>query len=387
MANLISQLTNITEMMQGEGPTVKCALAAADGAVSEVSIDMTPKKQAVNETLGGEVTFLGQWEPLGVFLLVRREDAGLPRFAGALPKPFDAATGEFGGACLMTRTDEAGEPRDFPLAEYEAFAARAPEPWQELAEESDAEEAAAAANPLEALLEGSDEDDDSEGDDDDASSDEDDPYDSEDAEEDEAAAAEDDEDDGELRAMLLESVRAKFEEEHGRAPSDAEAEALAAAVDAKIHGSLGAEAAGEAIIIEKIVARFTEQHGRAPESDEIDAILEKLREADAAREAAEAAEAEAEAEEDGGDIFDQLVALFKEQNGRDPTEAEMQQWRDTLAEANAEGALNGEQADAAAVVDDALAGAAAAADAAAAEPAKKKAKREDTPSKPLDVKN
>jgi hypothetical protein len=85
-------------MMHADGPVVKCVIVAADGTAAEVELDMTPKKEAVKEALGGAVTFLGQWEPLGVFLLVRREDGGLPKFAGTLPKPFDAATGVFGGA-------------------------------------------------------------------------------------------------------------------------------------------------------------------------------------------------------------------------------------------------------------------------------------------------
>ena len=45
---------------------------------------------------------------------------------------------------------------------------------------------------------------------------------------------------------------------------------------------------------------------------------------------------EEEAAEDDGEepgILEQLMALFKENHGRDPTEAEVQQWRDTLREA------------------------------------------------------
>ena len=36
---------------------------------------------------------------------------------------------------------------------------------------------------------------------------------------------------------------------------------------------------------------------------------------------------------DAPGILEQLMALFKENHGRDPTEAEVQQWRDTLREA------------------------------------------------------
>ena len=46
-------------------------------------------------------------------------------------------------------------------------------------------------------------------------------------------------------------------------------------------------------------------------------------------------EDEVAAEDDGEEpgILEQLMALFKENHGRDPTEAEVQQWRDTLREA------------------------------------------------------
>ena len=45
--------------------------------------------------------------------------------------------------------------------------------------------------------------------------------------------------------------------------------------------------------------------------------------------------ADALPEDDGEEpgILEQLMALFKENHGRDPTEAEVQQWRDTLREA------------------------------------------------------
>ena len=45
-----------------------------DGSTTEVMVDMTPQQRAVETFVGGKVTFLGQWEPLEVFLLIRRED-------------------------------------------------------------------------------------------------------------------------------------------------------------------------------------------------------------------------------------------------------------------------------------------------------------------------
>ena len=314
-------------MMHADGPVVKCVIVAADGTAAEVELDMTPKKEAVKEALGGAVTFLGQWEPLGVFLLVRREDGGLPKFAGRLPKPFDAATGVFGGACLMTRTDESGTPSDFSLTEYEAFAAKAPEPWQDMDLEDDDDDGGLAA-----VAEGDEDDDESsDDDDDDDSDDEDDAYDSDAADDDERLAAEEDEDDGELADLLVAACLKKFAEREGREPTAAERADIEREVAEKLGAGADDEAAaGEAIIVDKVVAAFTAQNGRAPTPEEIDAILDRLR---ATEEGGDEGEEAAEEEEGEPDIFAQLVDLFKQQNGRDPTEEEMQQWRDTLKEA------------------------------------------------------
>ena len=238
---------NITAMLEGVGPVVACVQVSHDGVAKEVKLDMTPKKEEVSGALGGSVTFLGQWEPLGVFLLVRREDEGLPRFGGSLPKPFDAATGQFGGGVLMTRSLEDGTPSDFTLAEYEAFAAKAPEPWQEMSLESEGEEEEEAAG-LEVIAE-DDEDEDSEDsddgwgncEDDDSSDEDDEAYDSDAADDDERAAAAADEDDGELKDMLLATCLKKFEAAKGRPPTDEERAAIEAQVWSAEQGRARAE--------------------------------------------------------------------------------------------------------------------------------------------------
>ena len=52
------------------------------------------------------------------------------------------------------------------------------------------------------------------------------------------------------------------------------------------------------------------------------------------------ADASGEAEdEEADDILAQLVELFKAENGREPTEEEVQQWMQTLKEAAEEGGL------------------------------------------------
>ena len=61
-----------------------------------------------------------------------------------------------------------------------------------------------------------------------------------------------------------------------------------------------------------------------------------------------AAEAEAGAteEEDQVDVLlEELMDLFKEQNGRDPTDDEVKQWMETLKEVNQEQEHSGREID------------------------------------------
>ena len=162
---------------------------------------------------------------------------------------------------------------------------------------------------------------------------------------------EEEENNGEVRAAFLQSCLSKFSKEHGRDPSDEERAGIEKTVDEKLAAS-----DGEALVVEKVVAHFTAHHGRAPSAAEVEEVLEKLAAAEensaaAPEEAPEETAATPEeapadskkrpreedeaAEEDGEEpgILEQLMALFKENHGRDPTEAEVQQWRDTLREA------------------------------------------------------
>ena len=165
----------------------------------------------------------------------------------------------------------------------------------------------------------------------------------EESSDDEEEEEEEEEPTGEVRAAFLQSCLSKFAKENGREPSDEERAGIEKTVDAKLEAS-----DGEALVVEKVVAHFTAHHGRAPSAAEVEEVLEKLAAAEeASEEGAEAAatpeEAPADskkrpreeepAEEEEPGILEQLMALFKENHGRDPTEAEVQQWRDTLREA------------------------------------------------------
>jgi hypothetical protein len=376
----------IRDMMNAATGVCKCVRMNPDGSTEEIDLDMTPSQRKVHEALGGgEVTFLGQWEPLGVFLVARRDaDEETETFQGTLPKPFDACKGEFQGAVVMTRTLEDGKPADFTLAEFQEFAQKKPEPWQEMPIEEEEEE------PLETIDEG-DEDSDSSSDggefeaesssDDDGADDEfeemmmeklvadfqrengraptmeesvglrsalQEKLGSKESSDDEEEEEEEEETNGEVRAAFLQSCLSKFSKEHGREPSDEERAGIEKTVDEKLAAS-----DGEALVVEKVVAHFTAHHGRAPLAAEVEEVLEKLAAAEegaatpeeASEEAAatpeEAAadskkrprEEEETTEDEEPGILEQLMALFKENHGRDPTEAEVQQWRDTLREA------------------------------------------------------
>ncbi|KAJ1447557.1 hypothetical protein M885DRAFT_542400 [Pelagophyceae sp. CCMP2097] len=333
----------LSAMLGAAMPTVKCVLVDAAGSASEVSVDMTPQANAPAKVLGGAVTFLGEWAPLQVFVLVRREDEAeaeeLPVSNAQLPKPFDAA--EFRGPCLMTRSDDDALPRDFTLAEYVAFKAKPAEAWQELDDDSeDGEE------------EDEEDDDDDEGAEGEEEDDGDEAYDSDAAADDEALASVGDA--AAFKGLLLASALEALEKQHGRAPTAAEVAQVEAAIEAKLSGE-GDDAAarGEAIILEKICAAFLAKNGRAPTPAEVDETLDRLRALDddddddenVPRDAnVPASDEEGDDEEgddnaaddaaDDGDVMQQLVGMFRENNGRDPTEAEMQQWAETLKDAS-----------------------------------------------------
>mmetsp|Transcript_19124 Transcript_19124/g.23549 ORF Transcript_19124/g.23549 Transcript_19124/m.23549 type:complete len:499 (+) Transcript_19124:23-1519(+) len=130
MAGPLTELNaeTIRSTLSKEMPSHKCVLIGVDGDAKEVIVDMTPSKQEVSKLLGGALTFLGQYEPLGVLVVVVRDGFALPVNAGKLPEPFKET--EVHGPIILTRSDENGNPLDFALDEYKEFAAKEPEPWQ-----------------------------------------------------------------------------------------------------------------------------------------------------------------------------------------------------------------------------------------------------------------
>ena len=60
----------MSKLLAEDGPVVKCVMLRVSGLVEQLDVNMSPKLRKTQEVLGGEVTFLGQWEDLEVILMV-----------------------------------------------------------------------------------------------------------------------------------------------------------------------------------------------------------------------------------------------------------------------------------------------------------------------------
>lgn len=173
--------------------------------VSQISINTSPKEQAVEKTLGGPFTFIGQYEEQGIIAMALRPESisesakSPPANEHVLQPPLHDVKGIVGDILLMkVRSDEADEDTEFFLdltrEEYIDFASRtdivAPE------EKSDGEDETEGENGEEEELE-------------------------------EEYEGEDDSDDEEVEeAEMFETIMghlvSRFEQQHGRAPNAAE---------------------------------------------------------------------------------------------------------------------------------------------------------------------
>ena len=89
------------------------------GDIEEIDIDLLPKKNEIANLLGGNATFLGQWEDDLVVILVPASTENLELNANKLPRPFTNM--RLFGKILLIRMDEESEPQDFTLQEYKTM--------------------------------------------------------------------------------------------------------------------------------------------------------------------------------------------------------------------------------------------------------------------------
>jgi hypothetical protein len=88
-----------------------------DGAIIEIDLDISPRKNEIFKILGGRQTFIGQWPDIDVVIL-KAENATIKN-NNTLPYPFD--TEDIDGKVLLIRMDEHSDPQDFTLNEYNLF--------------------------------------------------------------------------------------------------------------------------------------------------------------------------------------------------------------------------------------------------------------------------
>ena len=251
---------DIQSLMECKGPVVSCVLLKADGSIEALDVDMTPSLGKCQEVLGGELTFLGQWEDLQVILLISKEQtskSGLEKNKHKLQPPFHDAI--VYGDILLTRSDDDGEAAHFGLDEYETFKATKITEWEPTKDDSQNS-------------------DDSE-DDDEEEEEEDDEEDSGDEEVEEM-------DEEEALAMIMPALINAFKEEYGRDPNESEIADLKEKVlmgdDDEEEDDDDDDASDDMEDMEleafmeqitpKIIANFVEQRGREPTEEELDEL-------------------------------------------------------------------------------------------------------------------
>jgi hypothetical protein len=87
------------------------------GDITEINLNIDPRKNEIFRIIGGSPTFIGQWPELDVVIM--KSQCGEIANKNKLPSPFD--TEKVNGAILLVRMDEESEHQDFTLAEYLRF--------------------------------------------------------------------------------------------------------------------------------------------------------------------------------------------------------------------------------------------------------------------------
>ena len=298
------QNVNIQKIMESTGPVVQCVLLKADGTEEEIEVDMTPSLRRCQEILGGELTFLGQWEDLQVVILVSKDQSGkgIKKNNHKLQPPFHAETAY--GDILLTRSDDDGEAAHFRLSEYTAFKNKKITEWKPAFNAEDGSESG-------------DEEEESGGD-----------------EEDEDIDMEMEEE--EVLEIFLPRLVEAFKEEYKRDPNEEEIEELKAKI-------LDGDGEGDeeeilALFLPQLIDAFVAENKREPTEEEIEDLKAQVlsvndnEEDGEGREDSGSDDSGSDEDSDDGEELDavmeqlvpKLIASFLEQNGRAPTEGELE---------------------------------------------------------------
>ncbi|KAF0697904.1 Aste57867_11436 [Aphanomyces stellatus] len=269
---------DIQAIMNAKGPVVKCVLLKADGAIEEVTVDMTPAKQEVKAILGGACNFLGQYEDIEVFLMCNpdvQENEDVPVTSQKMQPPFHGRLGQIRGDILVFRTDSNGEQQHFTVDEYKKFLATEVPEWEPEEDDDDSED-----------------------------------------EENEADEA------GYKKAALAYFIE-EFVEENKRQPTEEEL----AEIEQKVEEEMGGDDEGDddprVAALEYVVAEFLEAHGREPDEEEMANLKERVEEEMNKLVVDEDYEEGGEVEDIGElikELYNEALARYENEHGKEPEE-------------------------------------------------------------------
>ena len=90
------------------------------GDITEIELDIDPRKNEIFRLLSGSPTFIGQWPDIDVVIMKSEYGGSLNQ--NKLPPPFHNE--DVYGTILLVRMDEDSEPQNFTLHEYLTFLSR-----------------------------------------------------------------------------------------------------------------------------------------------------------------------------------------------------------------------------------------------------------------------
>jgi hypothetical protein len=126
--DLGSLMSMIASMKQQSGPIVTAVHLRADGTSAQVTLDMTPKEDAVGKLLGGKATFVGSYPAPLEGVVMSLQDAVAKKMKSpvnkhVLPPPYDRDAGTIRGDLVVLRMDKDSNPASITLEEFEQYKA------------------------------------------------------------------------------------------------------------------------------------------------------------------------------------------------------------------------------------------------------------------------
>ncbi|OQR93642.1 hypothetical protein THRCLA_08395 [Thraustotheca clavata] len=276
---------DVAAVMSAEGPIVKCVLLKQDGTSKEIDIDFTPSKQVVQNLLGGDHTFVGQYEDIEVMIMCNPEhqevESGVELTKHKLQPPFHGRLGQIRGDILLFRCDASGDHKDFTVDEWEAFLKQDIPEWEPPSDEEE--------------------------------------------------SSEDDEDEEGYRKAAIDFFIQEFKDNNdGSEPNEDELKEIEERVAKEMEGPDPAQAA-----LDYLLEEFEEEYGREPNEEELAEIEKQVAE--------KLAQLEDEDDEEGNametliqQLYEAAIERFTKEHGEEPDDDAKEQIARAVADAAAE---------------------------------------------------